>query len=207
MGLLKNWLKMFKGVAEEESNQTFRLWMYSVFSNQTYTMDVCDINPSKLQEIEGRMEKGWKCNLFRLNGSYKQAMFRYDRGQQQLIAYKHPGGDRKTKYCLPLRSILFIYRYQSQDDYLLLESRFTRTLNPFQHDVNFKHCLTIFSLIEEKFEVREISLEMATPQDMEEVYLDLRIVLNKMAEKQKEEEVKYWIAKSSRDIPLSTYQA
>ena len=53
--------------------------MYSVFSNQTYIYDVCDVNNKKLEEIEKRFEKGWKCNLFRLDGSYKQAAFRFDR--------------------------------------------------------------------------------------------------------------------------------
>ena len=79
LNLLKSWLKIFKSEAEDESAQTFRLWLYSVFSNQTYIYDVCDVNSKKLEEIQKRFEKGWKCNLFRLDGSYKQAAFRFDR--------------------------------------------------------------------------------------------------------------------------------
>ena len=81
---------------------------------------------------------------------------------------------------------------------MLQESRFTRTFNPFQHDVNYRHCVTIFCLIEEKFEVREISIEMEGEKEMEEVYVDLKTILNKMIERQREEEVKYWIARSSK---------
>ena len=87
-------------------------------------------------------------------------MFKFDRKKQQLVALKHPDGQLKSKYCLPLKNVLFIYRYQSQDDVLLQESRFTRTFNRFQHNVNYQHCVTIFCLIEEKFEVREISVEL-----------------------------------------------
>ena len=47
--LLKNWLKTFKSMAEDECAQTFRLWLYSVFSNQTFTYDVVNISSKKLQ--------------------------------------------------------------------------------------------------------------------------------------------------------------
>ena len=46
-------------------------------------------------------------------------MFKYDRKNEQLVAFKFPDGGIKSKYCLPLKNILFIYRYQSQDDFLL----------------------------------------------------------------------------------------
>lgn len=40
---------------------------------------------------------------------------------------------------------------------------------------------------------------------MDEVYVGLKIMLNKIIEKQKEEEVKYWIARSSKEIPINSY--
>ena len=48
INLLKSWLKIFKSVSEDEAAQTFRLWLYSVFSNQTFMLDICDINFKKL---------------------------------------------------------------------------------------------------------------------------------------------------------------
>lgn len=48
INLLKGWLKTYKSIAEDESAQTYRLWLYSIFSNQTYTYDVCNINNIKL---------------------------------------------------------------------------------------------------------------------------------------------------------------
>jgi hypothetical protein len=48
INLLKNWLKVFKSVVEDESHQTFRLWVYSVFNQQTLVHDVCAINNNKL---------------------------------------------------------------------------------------------------------------------------------------------------------------
>ena len=63
--------------------------------------------------------------------------------------------------------------------------------------------MTIFCLIEEKFEVREVSVELGGEEETEEVYTDLKIILNKMIERQREEEVKYWIARSSQQIPIT----
>lgn len=82
ISLLKNWQKIFKDSAKEESNQTVLLWLYSVFNHQSLFYDVCAINSSKLSDIEARLERGWKCNLFRIDGSYKTAVFRLDRVNQ-----------------------------------------------------------------------------------------------------------------------------
>lgn len=147
VNLLKSWLKTFKSVIEDQSHQTFRLWLYSVFNQQTLIHDVCSINNHKLQEIEQRFSKGWKANLFRMDGSYKQAILKYDKQKQEVFSFKFPDGEIKPKYRLPLNTILLMYLYTSAEDFLWKESRFTRTINPFQHSVNHKHCLTIFSLI------------------------------------------------------------
>ena len=53
--------------------------------------------------------------------------------------------------------------------------------------------------------MREISIEMSNSKEMDEVYVGLKIMLNKIIEKQKEEEVKYWIARSSKEIPINSY--
>ena len=46
--ILKNWLKIFKNLAEEESSQTYRLWLYSVYNNQAFHYDICSISNIKL---------------------------------------------------------------------------------------------------------------------------------------------------------------
>jgi len=44
---------------------------------------------------------------------------------------------------------------------------------------------------------------MSNSKETEDVYVGLKIMLNKIIERQKEEEVKYWIARSSKEIPIS----
>ena len=51
INLLKNWLKLFRSIDEDESAQTFRLWLYSVFNQEIYQYDVCNINVDKLKSI------------------------------------------------------------------------------------------------------------------------------------------------------------
>ena len=43
---------------------------------------------------------------------------------------------------------------------------------------------------------------MSNSKETEDVYVGLKIMLNKIIERQKEEEVKYWIARSSKEIPI-----
>ena len=54
--------------------------------------------------------------------------------------------------------------------------------------------------------MREISIELESEEEKEEVYVSLKIILNKMMERQREEEVKYWIARSSREIPMGNFK-
>lgn len=46
--ILKVWLKAFKNTEEQESAQTFRLWMYSVYNDQAFHYDICTINQTKM---------------------------------------------------------------------------------------------------------------------------------------------------------------
>lgn len=48
--------------------------------------------------------KGYKCKLYRLDGSYKDATIDINE-KYMLRAYKHPNGEIKNKYVIGIRQI------------------------------------------------------------------------------------------------------
>jgi len=105
-------------------------------------------------KIENVCDLGWKCSLYRMNGSFKECGLRFDINQQQLIAFKWPSGEIKTKYSLPLKDIIIVYSYKNEKDVPFQESYFTRSSNLFQKSVNHTRCITIMCLCEESNEIR-----------------------------------------------------
>ena len=96
--------------------------------------------------------------LYRLNGTYKNAILKIDKSKHEIIAFKSPDGVVKDKYRIHLKELLVIRNYQRETDIAYSESVFTRTINIFQHKAPAISCLTLIGLTE-NFEVREISIE------------------------------------------------
>ena len=92
-----------------------------------------------------------------MNGSFKEAILKFDISKQELISYKWPDGEIKLKYRLPIKDIMMIYSYPNEKDVVFQESNFTRSSNVFQHNANPALCITVMCLCEEN-DVREISV-------------------------------------------------
>lgn len=71
LDILKNWLRISKALAYTEMPQAYKLFYHSIYSSQNLYVDLCGVNSKRLAEAELAFERGWRCNLYRLNGSYK----------------------------------------------------------------------------------------------------------------------------------------
>jgi hypothetical protein len=92
-----------------------------------------------------------------LDGSFKEAVLKYDTAKQELIGYKWPDGEIKLKYRLPLKDIMMIYSYPNEKEVVFLESNFTRSSNVFQHKADPALCITVLCLCDGN-DVRETSV-------------------------------------------------
>jgi hypothetical protein len=71
LDILKNWLRIAKALDYEEMPQTYKLFIYAINCGQHLHVDLCKTNSKRLEEAESAFEHGWRCNLYRLNGTYK----------------------------------------------------------------------------------------------------------------------------------------
>ncbi len=94
-----------------EMPQSYKLFHYSVYCEKSLRIDLCDVKSKRISEVEAMFEKGWRCNLYRLNGTYKEAMLKIDKSKVEIVAFKHPDGIIKDKYRIHLKELLIIERY------------------------------------------------------------------------------------------------
>ena len=151
--ILKNWLRISNALGHAQIPLTYFLCLSSILNQHSLYVDVYNINAPKLRDIEAQCEKGFKCRLFRIDGSCKDGIVRLDRLMKSMVAFKYPDGEIKRKYQLPLASILTVCMYGGEKEQLFEESRFKKSMNPFQSDAVVGQCLTIIALCE-KNEVR-----------------------------------------------------
>lgn len=192
LDILRNWLRISRALAYAEMPQAYKLLYYAMHCSQPLYLDLCGVGSKRLLEAEHAFERGWKCNLYRVNGSYKEAVLRMDKARKELVCYKHPDGLVKDKYRLALRDLLVIQTYPSEKDHLFLEGNFTRTSNIFQHKPVAAHCLTLMGLNEANYEVRELSIEALTAADLQSIEESARLLVSKWHEEAIEEESRAW---------------
>lgn len=81
LDILRNWLRVAKALEYAEMPQSFKLFIYSVYSQQSLYIDLCSIGSKKVAEAESSFENGWRCKLYRSNGTYKEAVLKIDRAR------------------------------------------------------------------------------------------------------------------------------
>lgn len=154
LDILRNWLRISKALAYNEMPQAYKLLYHSIYSSHNLYIDLCEVNSKRLVEAEAIFERGWKCNLYRTNGSYKEAVLKVDKLKKEIICFKYPDGVIKDKYRINLKELLIIQTYLNDRDPLFLEGNFTRTSNIFQHKAVATNCITLLGLHEANYEVR-----------------------------------------------------
>ena len=78
--------------------------LFAILNRESHLLPLAYRSPAEEEKAFKTMRKGFRCKLYRVDGSYKSAKIDID-DEYNLRAYKHPDGELKAKYILGIRQI------------------------------------------------------------------------------------------------------